>query len=89
MRQVEGAELEKNDWVGRNTWFGSVSSCIDLKKCIDVSSAFVSKKNTIFSCKPLLRLMKGMHGDMPVGHWVVMTAVKYDIEIMEMACAWI
>ena len=32
LRQVETSGLEKNDWVGGDAWFGSVSSCAELKK---------------------------------------------------------
>ena len=48
LRQVEGAGLEKSCRVGGDAWLGSVSSCIELKKRMDVSSSFVTKNNTNF-----------------------------------------
>ena len=47
LRQVEGAGLEKNGWVGGDAWFGSAQLCVELKKLIDVNSHFVAKNKTI------------------------------------------
>ena len=46
LRKFEGTGLERNFWVGGGTWFRSVSSCIELKKRMDVNSNFVVKNDT-------------------------------------------
>ena len=53
LRQVEGARLEKNGWVSGHAWLRSASSCVELKKYMDVSSTFVAKNSTIFSYSTL------------------------------------
>ena len=89
LRQVEGAGLEKNGWVGGCTWFGSVSSCVELKKSVDANSAFITKNITkFFPIIPLYRLLKERHGDRPTVHWSVMAAVMPGIKTMAIACTW-
>ena len=46
LRQVEGTDIEPKGWIDWDSWFGSVSSCTELKKRMDVSSTFIVKNNT-------------------------------------------
>ena len=89
LRQVEGSRLEKNGWVGGDTWFGSILSCAELKNLMDVNCAFVEKNNTtFFSMKPFYRLLKAKDGDRPASRWVEITAIMSDIDTIVIACAW-
>ena len=73
-RQVEGAGIERNGWVGGygwvsgDAWVGSGSSCAELKKHVDASNTFVAKRNTNFPVTPSYRWLKARHGDRPSGH---------------------
>ena len=48
LRQIEGTRLERNDWVGRDTWLGSASPCVELNNCVGSNSTFVEKSSTNF-----------------------------------------
>ena len=48
LRQVEGENVVMDGWVDGDSWFGSVTSCIELRKNLSVHSTFVVKNNTNF-----------------------------------------
>ena len=43
-RQVEGAHIPPNGWVGGDAWFGSVSTAIEVFKKFNVHSTWIIKK---------------------------------------------
>ena len=47
-RQATGVGVPRNGWVGGDAWFGSVSSCLELKKRMGTNSTFIIKNNTNF-----------------------------------------
>ena len=38
LHQVEGAKVPPGGWVGRDSWFGSVFSAAEVKRCFNVHS---------------------------------------------------
>ena len=89
LRQVEGAGVTKGGWCGGDAYFGSVQSCVELKKRLDVFSTFVVKHNKRFFPMEILHTILGArHGDKPAGHWVVATAVISSVKVIAIAYAW-
>jgi hypothetical protein len=89
LRQVDGAEVEAGGWVGGDAWFGSVMTCVEVKKTFDVHSTFIVKNNQfLFPMAALHAVLKARHGDHPAGHWVVMTTEISDVNLIAIAYAW-
>ncbi len=45
LRQCEESKVIDGGWVGGDAWFGSVESCVELKKRCNVYSTFIIKQN--------------------------------------------
>mgnify|MGYP006203513335 FL=1 len=75
LRQAEGANVLRGGWVGGDAWFGSIESCIELKKRLGLYSTFIIKQNVqYFPMKILHDVLVARHGSRPAGHWFVMQA---------------
>ena len=48
LRQVEGARVIEDGWVGGDAWFGSLHSSVELIKRLGVNSTFIIKTNKSF-----------------------------------------
>ena len=89
LRQCEESRVVPGGWVGGDAWFGSVESCIELKKRFNVYSTFIIKQNVnYFPMQVLHKVLIARHGSKPAGHWVVMQTTIADVEIFAMAYAW-
>ncbi|CAB9515559.1 unknown protein [Seminavis robusta] len=89
LRQVEDAQVVKNGWCGGDAWFGSVATCVELKKRFGVHSTFIVKNNKAFYPMEVLNaVLKARHGDKPAGHWVVMTTTIAGVDLLAIAYAW-
>ena len=55
LRQVEGAHILPNGWVGGDSWLGSVSTAIEVYKKFNVHTTWIIKNNTY------LYLMAALH----------------------------
>ena len=76
-------------WVGGDAWFGSIESCIELKRRCGVYSTFIVKQNIkYFPMQVLYKILLARHGSRPAGHWVVMQSKIADVELFAMAYAW-
>ena len=63
LRQAEDANVVKGGWVGGDSWFGSVMTCIELYKKLGLYSTFIVKTNTIlFPQKAMFKVLKARHG---------------------------
>ena len=45
LRQAEGSKLERGGWLGGDAWFGSIESCVELKRRLGIYSTFIVKSN--------------------------------------------
>ena len=89
LQQAEGANVVRGGWVGGDAWFGSIESCVELKKCLGLYSTFIIKQNVqYFPMKILHAVLVARHGSRPAGHWVVMQANIGGVELYVMAYAW-
>jgi len=89
LRQAEGANVVRPGWVGGDTWFGSIESCIELKKRMGLYSTFIIKQNVqYFSMKILHAVLVARHSSRPAGHWAVIQVNVGWVELCIMAYAW-
>jgi hypothetical protein len=89
LRQVEGAGVIEGGWVGGDAWFGSVMTCVEVKKRFGVYSTFIVKGNDkFFPVGVLHSVLTARHGTRPAGHWVTMTATISDVQVIALAYAW-
>ena len=89
LRQCEESKVMPGGWVGGDAWFGSIKSCIELKKRFNVYSTFIIKQNVqYFSMKILHAVSIARHSSHPAGHWVVMQANIGGVELYVMVYAW-
>ncbi|KAL7501881.1 hypothetical protein ACHAXN_000164, partial [Cyclotella atomus] len=84
LRQAEDPNLIEGGWVGGDAYFGSMQSCVELKRRLGAYSPFIIKQNVNFYP------MKVLHAIMaaPAGSWVVMTATIDGVDLYVMAYAW-
>ena len=57
LRQAKGARVKRGGWVGGDAWFGSINSCVELKRRLGINSSFIVKGNTNYypmsiACNP-------------------------------------
>jgi hypothetical protein len=89
LRQCKESGLEEGGWCGGDAWFGSITSCVELMKRLNVHSTFVVKNNKhLYPMEVLHRILSSRHGDKPAGHWVVMTTTIQDVSLVAVAYAW-
>ncbi|CAB9499209.1 unknown protein [Seminavis robusta] len=89
LRQVRDAKVERGGWCGGDAWFGSVATCVELKKRLGVHSTFIMKNNKhFFPIEALMAVLTARHGDRPAGHWVTMTTEIAGVKLIAMAYAW-
>jgi hypothetical protein len=89
LRQVKGAGVLPGGWTGGDAWFGSVMTCVEVMKQLEVHSTFIVKNNVLFYPQGALHtILKARHGDRPAGHWVVMRATIADVKLTAIAYAW-
>ncbi len=43
--QAEGTKVVDGGWIGGDAWFGSINSCVELKKRFGIFSSFIVKTN--------------------------------------------
>lgn len=48
LRQVVGANITPGGWMGGDSWFGSVSSAVEVKCRLNVNSTWIIKQNNQF-----------------------------------------
>ena len=76
-------------WVGGDSWFGSVMSCVELYKRLGLHSTFVVKGNTLlFPMKAMYHVLKARHGPHRAGQWVVFRSTIAEVPIFAVAYAW-
>ena len=81
--------MVNRSWVGGDAWFGSVASCVDIYKRLNVYSTFIVKNNTsFFPMKVLYNILQVRFGDHPAGHWVTMSTEISDVPIFVVAYDW-
>lgn len=69
LRQVAGAGVLPGGWTGGDAWFGSVMTCVEVMKQLEVHSSFIVKNNVLFYPMGALHtILKARHGDRPAGH---------------------
>jgi hypothetical protein len=89
LRQCEESKVVEGGWVGGDAWFGSVESCVELKKRFNVYSTFIIKQNVnYFPMQVLHKILIARHGSKPAGHWVVMQTTIAGVDLIAMAYAW-
>lgn len=89
LRQVEGANVVPGGWVGGDSWFGSVATCVELRRRLDVHSTWIIKQNShLFPMKALNAILKARFKDRPAGHWVVMRTEIGEVKMFAIAFAW-
>ena len=67
--QAESANVVRGGWVGGDAWFGSIESCIELKKHLGLHSTFIIKQNVQYFPKKILHFMLvARHGSHTAGH---------------------
>ena len=89
LRQCVGAAVVPGGWVGGDAWFGSVMTCVELKKRLNVNSTFVVKGHTqFFPIAVLYSVLLARHGTRPAGHWVTMTTTISEVPVIAVAYAW-
>jgi hypothetical protein len=68
---VERANIPKQGWVGGDSWFGSVSTAVEVMNKFGVHSTWIIKQNQQwFPMKPLFAVLKANYKNKPAGHWV-------------------
>jgi hypothetical protein len=89
LRQCEESKVVEGGWVGGDAWFGSIESCLELKKRFNVYSTFIIKQNVnYYPMQVLHKVLLARHGSKPAGHWVVMQTTIAGVELIAMAYAW-
>jgi hypothetical protein len=89
LRQVENAGVVHGGWCGGDAWFGSIMTCVELKKRLGVNATFIVKNNhQMFPMKPLLAVLQARFGKRPAGHWVVFRATIAGVKLFALAYAW-
>jgi hypothetical protein len=90
LRQVEGAaDVVSGRWVGGDAWFGSVMTAVEVKKRMEVDSAWIIKGNhSFYPMASLHAVLKGRFGNKCAGHWVSMTSVICGVKLLVLAYAW-
>ena len=89
LRQAQGACVVPGGWVGGDAWFGSIMSCVELMKRLQVHSTFIVKGNDKYYPMAALHLvLTARHGARPAGHWVTMKATINEINAIAVAYAW-
>jgi hypothetical protein len=64
LRQAENSTLVKGSWVGGDAWFGSVESCVELKRCLGIYSTFIVKQDLqYYPMKVLHVFLVARHND--------------------------
>ena len=80
--------MVEGGWVGGDAWFGSVMTCVELKR-LGVHSTFIIKGHTQFFPIGILHsVLVARHGNRPAGHWVTMTTTISEVPIVAVAYAW-
>ncbi len=86
--QAEGANVVRGGWVGGDAWFGSIESCVELKKRLGLYSTFIIKQNVqYFPMKILHAMLVARHGSCPGGHWFVIKAKLGGVKLCVMTYA--
>ena len=104
LRQAYYSNLKPGSWIVGDAWFGSVATCLALKKekvvhvdeegdlherTMDVESTFIVKNNTkLFPRRCLLAVLRARYPERMVGHWVVFRATIEDVDIKAVCYAW-
>ena len=88
LRQVEGAHIPPNGWVGGDAWFGSVSTAIEVFKKFNVHSTWIIKNNTYLYPMEVLHSILQARFPKPVGHWVVLKSTVQGVRLLACAYAW-
>ena len=89
LRQAEGAKVIEGGWIGGDAWFGSINSCVELKKRFGIFSSFIVKTNKKYCPVEVIRsILLARYGTRPGGHWVVMKATISGVDLFLMAYAW-
>jgi hypothetical protein len=88
-RQAEDSNLVEGGWVGGDAYFGSIESCVELKRWLGAYSTFIIKQNVnYFPMKVLHAILTARCGPRPAGNWVVMTAKIGGVDLYVMEYAW-
>jgi hypothetical protein len=89
LRQAENSNVIEGGWVGGDAFFGSVESCVELKRVLGLYSTFIVKQNVnYFPMKVLHAVLVARHGSRPAGNWVVMKSTIGGVDLYVMAYAW-
>jgi hypothetical protein len=62
-------------WVGGDSWFGPISTAVEVMARFGVHSTWIIKQNQQwFPMKPRYSVLKACFKDQPAGHWVTFVA---------------
>ena len=88
LRQAKN--VEKGGWVGGDAWFGSMETCVELKRRLGLYSTFIVKQNLNYFPMPVLHaVLRARYPQRTAGHWVVMKATISEVNVFVMAYAWL
>ena len=89
LHQAKNSNVIEGGWVGGDAWFGSIESCVELKRMFSLYSTFIIKQNVnFFPMKVLHSILSARHGTCPARHWVVMTTNIAEVDLHVMAYVW-
>ncbi len=76
-------------WVGGDAWFGSIISCMELKRRLGINLSFIVKGNTNYCPMKVLHAIHiARYPDKAAGKWVVMKATIAKVDLYIMAYGW-
>jgi hypothetical protein len=85
----EQTSLKGAGWAGGDTWFGSMVTALEAKKCLNVDSTWIIKDNHAFYLMGALHaVIKAQFGTNMAGNWVTMMTTIDGVKMMVMAYAW-
>jgi hypothetical protein len=89
VRLVERANIPKQGWVGGDSWFGSVSTAVEVMNKFGVHSTWIIKQYQQWSpMKSLFAVLKACYKTKPAGHWVAFQSAISGALLLAMVYAW-
>ena len=104
LRQAYFSNLQEGDWIGGDSFFGSIATCLALKleevthideegaehqHKMNVESSFIVKnKSSLFPRAPLYAVLRARYGKRIAGQWVVFKTTIQSVNILAIAYAW-
>jgi len=81
--------VQPGGWVSGDSWFSSVLSAVEMKRCFNVHLTWVIKQNTdLFPMMAIHSILKARYGERLVGHWVVFQGKISEEQLWAISYAW-